>query len=199
MTRLLSLSLAAAVCGAAAADEIRLTNGDEINGTIVSLDETSLALESENFGKMTIPREKVRLIALGEDGLPEPVTVSAAKVPAGAGLNAAGLGGLLGGGGDAASLQQLMSNPMVRQQLGGLLGEAMGGESPAEAQRRLNESRRGLKDLADDLGGIEGEAMKSYLKMFDVLGGGLGAAQQMAPGSRPLPEETVGRPDAGGR
>ena len=166
---------AAVVCSQAVADEVRLTNGDEINGAIVSLDATSLKLQSENFGEMTIPRDKVALIALGNDGLPEPVMVA----PPSAAAPAGGLGG--------ASLDQLMGNPAVQRQLGGLLGQALGGQSVDDVQGQLQRSRRDLEELSEDIGGLEGEAIGNYLKIFDVLGGGLDAAGQIAPPPRRTP------------
>ena len=164
--------------GPATADEVRLVNGDEINGTVTALTQTELTLQSENFGTLTIPRDKVRLIGLGAEGLPEPP--AAASVPA-TGPMSGGLPGGLSG----QALQQMLGDPAVQQQFGGLLGEALGGRSLSEVQGDLQDSRRQLKELGDDIGGIEGEAINSYLRIFDVLGGGLDAAGSVTPRSRP--------------
>lgn len=152
------------------ADEIELNNGDRLNGTVTALSETSLTLKSERFGEVVVPRDQITLIGLGENGIPDR--------PAAAPGNALGE---LGGAGLANpnDLQMMLNDPQIQQQFGGLLGEALGGRSMGDLQRDLNQSRRGLEELQRDLGGIEGEAIGSYLRLFDVLGGGLGAGEQM--------------------
>ena len=174
------------------ADEIRLTNGDTLNGTVVSLDKTSLTLRSENFGELTVPRSNIALIGLGEDGLPEPVVVAApgdsTTNPGGGGLG----GGLGGGSLGGADVGQLLNNPQLQQQFGGLLGEALGGQSIGDAQQNLRQTQQSYRELADDIGGLEGDAINSYLQIFDVLGGGLGAAGQVAP--QPAPRRAGGQP-----
>ena len=166
---------------AASADEIKLANGDTLRGTVVSLSESTLTLRSENFGELTVPRESVELIGLGDAGLPEPIVVAAPN----------SVDGQFGSGGDGidtlggADVGQLLSNPQVQQQFGGLLGEALGGQSLGQAQQNLRQTQQGYRDLADDLGGLEGDAINSYLQIFDVLGGGLNAAGQVAPQTSP--------------
>ena len=161
----------------AAADEVRLTNGDEINGTVVSLDTDQLVLRSDTLGELTIKRTLVAAIGLGKDGLPEPIIVApptsdAAAAPA------------VGGGLD---MNQMLRDPQVQQQFGTLLQEALGGRQVGDVQNDLRQTQRQLRDLQQDLGGIEGEAIGSYLKMFDLLGGGLGAAGDLGGMNPPQP------------
>ena len=181
---LLAAACGLAACGPLAADEIELTNGDRLNGSLVSLDAEQVVLTSETFGEVKIPREKVKLIGLGEEGIPEPQVAAAPASPSAPASAASGL-----------DLQQLMNNPMVQQQLGGLLGEAMGGRNPRDVRRDLQKSRRDLQELADDLGGIEGEAIGNYVKIFDLLGGGLQAAPTpRTPEQSPSPPPAESRP-----
>jgi hypothetical protein len=51
------------------ADSVQLTNGDLLNGEVVSLDARELKLKSEIHGQMTIARGKVAAVAFGEKNL----------------------------------------------------------------------------------------------------------------------------------
>ena len=190
MRSLLTLSLLAA--SPLAADEIKLVNGDTLRGSVSSLDAETLVISSESFGELTIPREKVALIGLGESGLPEPAVVT--QRGASPGLPAGSL--------NQIDVGQLMNNPAIQRQFGGLFSEALGGRSVGDLQGDLERSREGLKDLQEDLGGIEGEAIGNYLQMLDVLGGGLNAAPKSpsappAQPAQPQPQSTpVERPRA---
>jgi hypothetical protein len=59
----LALTLTTAV---AAADEVRLINGDMVSGEVKSLDGESLVLASENFGELKIDRKRIATIRLGD-------------------------------------------------------------------------------------------------------------------------------------
>ncbi len=54
---------------AARADSVQLTNGDLLNGEVMSLDARELKLKSEIHGQMTIARGKVAAVAFGEKNL----------------------------------------------------------------------------------------------------------------------------------
>ena len=103
---LLASAAALAACSAPAlrADVVQLVNGDTINGKVVSLDETQLKLKSEVLGEMSLPRDKVASIYLG-DGRPP-----AAAVPARAAVPAAPVdkARLLGPPGD--SVEEILDN-----------------------------------------------------------------------------------------
>ena len=150
--------IAAAVCSLAVtsvglADSVRLKNGDTLNGTVVKLDATSLILESANFGELTIAREKVALIALGEQALPashiaQPQTGQQPQ--------------------PLQSLVPSLQSPQIQQQLNQLFGEALGGKSVQDFQSDIDTARRQLKELQEDFGeGPEAEALGAYLRLLE--------------------------------
>lgn len=136
------------------ADSVRLTNGDTLVGKVMSLDAKQLVLNSENFGEMKIPRDKVEIIGLGE--------VSLAPPPAAAGTPSAP-----GASGELPSLQ----NPQVQQQVDQLLQQALGGEM-GNMRQQMQSTREGLKELQEDLGpGSSADALDGYIKLFEMFGG----------------------------
>src|SRR6516162_5180408 len=64
------LILLGAGTGAARADWVELSNNDVVRGQVVSVDGVKVKLKSANFGEMTIPRDKVKVIGFGERPLP---------------------------------------------------------------------------------------------------------------------------------
>src|SRR5262245_8298669 len=91
---------------AARADCVELSNNDIVLGQIVSLDGQKVKLKSVNFGEMTIPRDKVKVIGFGE----HPLQAAPQAVEQGSQL--------LG-----SQLQSLLGNGQVNQ----LLQKALGG------------------------------------------------------------------------
>lgn len=69
MLPLLAASLLAAVAPVRA-DTVYLVNGDTIRGEVLSLDAKELKLKGELLGTLTIPRDKIGAIALGDRPLP---------------------------------------------------------------------------------------------------------------------------------
>jgi hypothetical protein len=61
----------------ASADEVQLSNGDHLNGKVISLDEKVLLLKSDVLGEVKLAREKVVSIQLGE----RPASVRYVPVP----------------------------------------------------------------------------------------------------------------------
>jgi hypothetical protein len=113
------------------ADTVELANGERLQGKVLSLDAQKLEIESESLGKLTVPREKVAAIALGDRKLP----AAAAPAPIGAGTAPAApsltgelerlLGGAKGGGTPAPQsleeiLKQLQGEGTTPEQLGNL-------------------------------------------------------------------------------
>lgn len=144
----------------ALADSIRLVNGDTIVGKVVSLDENQLVLDSENFGQMKIPRQKVAIIGLGDTPLTQGLASGASAPPAAPGAPAAP--------GELPSMQ----NPQVRQQLDFLLQQALGG-GDGDMRQQMQATRKGLQELQKDLGpGASADALDGYIKMFELFGGG---------------------------
>ncbi len=149
--------------GDANADSVRLTNGDIIRGEVVSLGEQELTIKSENFGEMTIPRDKVELIALGDKSIEEMLRSTSGQQPAQQ---------------SGTSAMPSMQNPQVQQQLNRLMQEALGGGfgGIGTMQQDLQETERGLRELQQDLGpGSTADALDGYIKLFQLFGGGAGA------------------------
>ncbi|MEX0703214.1 MAG: hypothetical protein WD069_14055 [Planctomycetales bacterium] len=62
-----------AFAATARADSVELTNGDMLHGKVVSLDDKELRIDREQGGPMTVPRDKVLTIHLGDRGpVPDP-------------------------------------------------------------------------------------------------------------------------------
>src|SRR5204862_543758 len=65
--RLLLSAIALSFFGSLArADQIEMQNGDRYNGKVVAMTNSTLLLQSEILGTITVPREKVSQINLGE-------------------------------------------------------------------------------------------------------------------------------------
>jgi hypothetical protein len=133
---------------AARADWIELSNNDVVRGQVVSLDSQKVKLKSANFGEMTIPRDKVKLIGFGE----RPVQ-AAAPVAVEQGSQ------LLG-----SQLQSLLGNGQVNQ----LLQKALGG---GDLHQTINQTKNELKKLQNDMKSTpDAGALDSYIQMLDLLG-----------------------------
>jgi hypothetical protein len=144
------VSLSMLVPSASRADGVRLTNGDIIRGKVQSLDGRQLVIASENFGEMTIPRDKVAMIGLGDTPL-----TTAASPPR-----------------DPAAATP--PDPQVEQQIGRLLEQALSGDLGGLQGMRGNvdQTRRGLKELQSELGpGPGADALDGYIRMFEMFGG----------------------------
>jgi hypothetical protein len=158
--------LLCAVSTAARADWVELANNDLIQGEVVSLDDDQLKLKSVNFGVMTIPRDKVRLIGLGDRPLP-PAPQPAAQGP-----------------------QQLGSQlpSLQNAQLNQLLQQVLGGGGIAELQQKMNKTKDDLKKLQRDMGSTpEAEALDSYLQIFELFGNLAPRSNPPAPRVSPKP------------
>ena len=165
----------------AAADSVRLTNGDIIRGEVVSLGEQELTIRSENFGEMRVPRNKVELIALGDKSIEEMLRPAPGQQPV---PQQSGVGAM-----------PSMQNPQVQQQLNRLMQEALGGGlgGLGTMQQDLQETQRGLRELQRDLGpGSTADALDGYIKLFQLFGGGDGAGDGEIPA--PPPGQTAPQP-----
>ena len=141
------LILLGPVIAAARADWVELSNNDVVRGQVVSLDGQQVKLKSVNFGEMTIPRDKVKLIGFGER------PVQTAPQPVGQGLEQLG-----------SQLPSLLGNGQLNQ----LLQKALGGDDLHET---INQTKGELKKLQKDLKSTpEAGALDSYIQMFDLLG-----------------------------
>lgn len=140
----------------AQADAVRLVNGDTLKGKVASLSGNELQLQSENFGELVIPRDKIHSIYLGDAEPP------IAQAPAGRQQMPAQAGPL---GQSLPSLQ----NPQVQHQLQHLLGNLMGGAEMQNLQQNATEAQRGLKELKKGMGGPESEAIDAYIRLFEHI------------------------------
>lgn len=66
MRVILTMMLVAIATGSLQAEQIRLKNGDVIFASVVSLDEKTLKLKSENFGEVSVDRDSVVEIRFAE-------------------------------------------------------------------------------------------------------------------------------------
>src|SRR5437868_12837237 len=63
--RLLYLGLLLAFVASARADQIEMLNGDRYHGNVLAMTNAKLILQSDILGTLTLPREKVSQILLG--------------------------------------------------------------------------------------------------------------------------------------
>lgn len=155
----------------ASADTVRLANGDMLRGDVVSLDDKQMKLKSETFGELTIPRDKVEVIYLGNAQPPvaEPSVHAAppASLPQQPG----------------AALPSLQS-PQMQQQLAPMLNRLLGGADLQNLQDDAAQARQGLKDLKKDMRGPEAQALDAYINILDLIA----APPQPQAGTPPQPE-----------
>jgi hypothetical protein len=167
------------------ADTIQLVNGDRLKGKVASLNDKELVLKSESFGELKIPRDKIDLISLGDKGLPDftkPATVKPQVVPQSSAQTDETLG-------DPNNLGQYLQDPSVQSQLGPMVEQLLGPKADRNTQQRIDEARRGMKELRKDLGkSPEGDALDSYIRFFE----------QIAPLARGL-QDAQPRPSVKGR
>ncbi|WP_164103393.1 hypothetical protein [Candidatus Laterigemmans baculatus] len=144
--------------GSVVGDSVRLTNGDTIVGKVISLNGKELVIDSENFGEVKIPREKVGVIGLGDKPLSEALG-AADRVPP-----------------PVSSELPSLQSPMVREQIDRLLQQSLGGGF-GNARQQMEQSRQGLKELQKDLGpGSSADALDGYIKMLEMFGAGAAPA-----------------------
>lgn len=140
------------------ADGVRLSNGDIVTGEVLSLDENTLTLSSENFGELKIPRDRIEMIGLGENAAkalsPQPVQAPQA-----------------GGATNQATGRNLPSlqNPAMQRQVDQILGRIFSQQDMGNLSEQAGRARDSLKDLSRDMEGPEGQAIDSYLQMFNLI------------------------------
>jgi hypothetical protein len=158
-----------------------LTNGDIIGGKVVSLSEDQLVLESENFGEMKIPRDKIEIIGLGDQSIQTTIDRAVAeKVASRVGNDGASLPSGPTGPPAASNSLPSLQNAAVQNQIDSLLQKALGGEMGiGNLQQNADQTRRGLEDLQRDLGpGSGAEALDGYIRIFELFGSGGAAPKQ---------------------
>ena len=133
------------------ADQIEMQNGDRYLGKVLSLTTDQLVIQSDVLGKLTLPRDKVALIALGATAKTNGIRAASAtsaqvSTPADAPTNPnPDLSG---------ALRSLGSNTNMAQQVREQLLAGAG----AEANKKFDELLSGLASGNLNLDGIRSEA-----------------------------------------
>jgi hypothetical protein len=165
----LAVAISLGAGATAKSDTVQLVNGDAIRGKVVRLDEKQLVFRSETFGELTIARDKIELIALGNKPLPSAHQAAAAP-PA-----SAGTGGLIG------QIAPLLQTPAAQQQLDPMVEQLLKAGGLGDLQKNVNNARKGLQDLKKDFGpGPESQVLDSYINLFNLL-------SPSSPGPAPAP------------
>jgi hypothetical protein len=195
------------------ADTIELTNGDVLNGQVVSLDGQQLVLKSETLGELKLAREKVSAIHLGDKPV---LTRNAAvqQVPAAKPaldpevqnvLNAVPstdevLKQLQGGGvnpqmiGELQTKFPLLNTPEAGQYFNDTLGGLMTGKlSIQDVRKDAIIARDGLVDLQKDLG-PDGAALNGYLSILNKFIRETEPPPNAKPAAKDTPTETPPAP-----
>ncbi len=176
------LATAVGAAMSARADTVELVNGDVLNGQVVSLDAKQLQLVSDVHGKLTIAREKVAAIGLGERKLPAAKTAVsaeqaapavAAKPPA-AGSVAEALKQLQSGGvgtGQLGELEQafpLLKEPEAKKYFNKMVGGLMDGSvGVADVRKDAIRVREQLREATKELGPEAEQALSGYFTILD--------------------------------
>jgi hypothetical protein len=183
------LLLTVMVASSARADSLELANGDHYRGTVISVTQSNVEFQSEMLGRITLPRDKVAHINLGEAPVLKPVTNSAA-LPVGPSLILQGRQNLSSATGPAptdAVLQQMrqdgmdpklvsqvqeqvfgQGNPVAAQKFNELMGGLMSGSlSVGDIRAQAQDSIRQIKDAKQQLGPDVGDMFDGYLAILE--------------------------------
>lgn len=177
--------VALALCAATSlkADVIELVNGDRYQGTVVSMSQTSIVLQSEIQGHVTLPREKVARITLHEIAA-KPAAKGAtntAAISKTAGTNAvaptadaeAVMRQIRGNGVDPRTVSQVREqvlssgSPEAAQKFDELYGGLVSGKLSlqdlrSQAQTVLFQAKAAKADLGDD-----GDLLDGYMAILE--------------------------------
>jgi len=172
----------------ARADQIEMQNGDRYNGKVLAMTNATLVLQSEILGTITLPREKVSQINLG-DGvrtnsakrISSPSSSAIQKKPL-LGITGTGSGGAItnspSSAGTTAEQNKLIAQvqdqflagagPEVaskyQEMVNGFLGGQISlGDIRSQAKSAADQLRAARKDLGED----SGFALDGYLAILD--------------------------------
>jgi hypothetical protein len=164
----------------ARADQLEMINGDHYTGKVLSLNTNTIVWQSEMFGRVTLPREKVATIKLGSGAatnLPPITSAAKAQLPSGSAAltNAAPntSGALRQLRGQTNLIQQVESqflknaDPAAKDKFNQLMGGLITGKLSvddirAEAKSAADQLRALKKESGDETGLYE-----SYLSILD--------------------------------
>ena len=172
----------------ARADVIECDNGDRYNGKVLSMDAKEVKLQNDISGTLTIPRNRIVGIQLGQTPAPSaPRAAASAPVRDGQGLQF-----------DAAAIERIQNEylatatPEANQLFQELVRGVQSGQVPlgdvrTQAATTLKELRAAQKEFGDDaLGGIletYGEVLESFLRQTSP-----GTRAPAIPPARPQPK-----------
>jgi hypothetical protein len=184
-TRLLFASFAIAFTFAAAhrsqADQVELQNGDRFSGSVVSMSADSVVLQSDSLGKITVPRQKIAIIAFGTNVVAPKSVIPTTQVsvltnfPAFAALmktnaNLSAALRLPGGSTNVAQQireQLLAGNPEAAGKYDAMVNALMSGQMNVDDLRREAQSSADqLRELKRDLG-PDADSVDGYLEVLD--------------------------------
>ena len=186
----LCLLLAATTTASARADSLELVNGDHFRGMVVSMTQSNVEFQSELLGHVTLPRNKVARISLGDAPVTKPTTNTTAT-HVGPSLVLQGTQNLERGpfvgdvttpspalqgaqtSGSDAVLQQMRQQGIDPGLMSQVQQEVIGQGNPAAAQK-FNELLGGLMSGSLSVGDIRAQAQDSIKQIKE-------AKQQLGP------------------
>jgi hypothetical protein len=169
------------------ADVIEMTNGDVLNGAVISLDAKQLVLKSELLGELKLAREKISAIHLGDKPILSRAVAPTNPAPAKPALDPnvqnvlnsvpstdEVLKQLQGGGGinpqmigELQAKFPLLNTPEAGDYFNDTLGGLMTGKLNIQDVRKdAITARDGLLDLQKELG-PEGAALNGYMSILN--------------------------------
>ena len=187
MRFLTSLTVVAALCWecGAQADTLELVNGDLVSGSVVSLNDKELVLQSDLLGEIKIPRDKVATISLGNRKPNVAARAAANPAPAMAPGSAPRkpqpaanwsfddiIKQLQAGGADLGKMIEdefpLVQTPEVQDYIQKTLGGLIKGDlSLEDLRKQAIDVRNQVRELEQELGPEAVEALKPYTGILD--------------------------------
>jgi hypothetical protein len=184
------LLLAVGTIAPARADSLDLVNGDHFRGTVVAVTQSNVEFQSELLGHVTLPRNKVAHINLGETLVPKPTTNSAtprvgpslilqgtqnvSPATAAAPQSDAVLQQMRQEGIDPALVSQVQQqvfgqgNPVAAQKFNELMGRLISGSlSIGDIRAQAQESIKQIKEARQQLGPDAGDLFDGYLGILE--------------------------------
>lgn len=172
MPALFLLLLGSAVASAKA-DSLELVNGDHYRGTVVSVTQSNVEFQSDLLGRLTLSRDKVAHINLGDAPIPKPSTNTAAPT-VGPSLILQGRQNLTPATAQTEAVLQQMRQEGVDPKLVSQVQEQVFGQGNPVAAQKFNELMGGLVSGSLSVGDIRAQAQDSIKQIKD-------AKQQLGP------------------
>jgi hypothetical protein len=162
------LTLAA---GFARADQLQMQNGDRYAGKILSVTSNTVVLQSDVLGTVTLPRNQVASLIIGE-AAPNITRAIPASSPNTSATNADLSAALRNLGADTNFIQQvrqqvLGGSPEASQKYDEMVGELLGDKlSTGDIRNQAQASIDQINQLKKELGPDAGNSLDSYLAIL---------------------------------